>query len=356
MNHDSWDRASEGRNHHAFFALLAARVREFVREPAAIFWVYVFPLILVVALGAAFRNQPVGGFVVVVVESEQAATIQEALATDGRLEPVVLSAQEAWTRLTTGRAELMVVIEPSGYRYQFDPHRADSVLAREAADSVLQRVAGRQDAVDVHDDPLDQPGARYIDFLVPGLVGLGLLGGGLWGVGFAIVDMRIRRLLKRYLATPMKRSHFLGAIMASRLIFTIPEVLLIILFSQLLFGVTSQGGYLPVAVLILLGAFQFSGIGLLVASRAQTIETLSGLMNAVMLPMWIGTGLFFPIERFPEFVQPVLKLLPLTPLNAALRGVMLEGASLLSLAPEISLIVAWGVVSFVIALRIFRWT
>ena len=348
------NRASAGR-HHAFFALLAARVREFVREPAAIFWVYVFPLILVVALGAALRHQPVGGFVVAVVQDERAEAVRNTLAMDSRLEPIVYPADEAWARLKTGRADLMIIIESAGYRYQFDPHRTDSVLAREAADAVLQRAAGRQDAVVVHDDPLDQPGARYIDFLVPGLVGMGLLGGGLWGIGFAIVDMRIRKLLKRYLATPMKRSHFLGAIMVSRLIFTIPEVLLILLFARWLFGVTSQGGYLPVAVLILLGAFQFSGIGLLVASRAQTIETLSGLMNAVMLPMWIGTGLFFPIQRFPEIVQPVLKLLPLTPLNTALRGVMLEGSSLLSLAPEISLIVAWGVASFWIALRIFRW-
>jgi ABC-2 type transport system permease protein len=348
-------RSTVYRRHHAFLALLAARIREFGREPAAIFWVYVFPLILVVALGAAFRNQPVGGFVVAVVQSSQAEAVRQALTAEERLEPVVCGADDARLRLRTGRADLMIAEGDSGYRYLFDPTRANSVLARELADAALQRAAGRQDVLAVQDDMLDEPGARYIDFLVPGLVGLGLLGGGLWGVGFAIVDMRIRKLLKRYLATPMKRSHFLGAMMASRLVFTIPEVLLILLFAHWLFGVTSQGGYGSVAVLILLGAFQFSGIGLLVASRAQTIETVSGLMNAVMLPMWIGTGLFFPIERFPLVVQPVLKLLPLTPLNSALRGVMLEGASLVSLAPEISLMVLWGATTFVIALRIFRW-
>jgi ABC-type multidrug transport system permease subunit len=267
----------------------------------------------------------------------------------------VCTADEARKWLKTGRADLLIASDPSGYRYQFDPTRANSMLARELADAALQRAAGRRDAVAVEDVTLVEPGARYIDFLVPGLVGLGLLGGGLWGVGVAIVDMRIRKLLKRYLATPMKRSHFLGAVMVSRLVFTIPEVLLILLFAHLLFGVTSQGSYVSVAVLILLGAFQFSGIGLLIASRAQTIESVSGLMNAVMLPMWIGTGLFFPIERFPLVVQPVLKLLPLTPLNSALRGVMLEGASLLSLTPEIALITLWGAATFAVALRIFRW-
>jgi ABC-type multidrug transport system permease subunit len=344
-----------GRRYHPFLALLAARIREFAREPAAIFWVYVFPLILVVALGAAFRNQRVGGLVVAIAQANRAEAIRQTLASESRLEPVVCTADEARKWLKTGRADLMIASDSSGYRYLFDATRANSVLARELADAALQRAAGRQDAVAVENNTLVEPGARYIDFLIPGLVGLGLLGGGLWGVGVAIVDMRIRKLLKRYLATPMKRRHFLGAVMASRLVFTIPEVLLILLFAHLLFGVTSQGSYVSVAVLILLGAFQFSGIGLLVASRAQTIESVSGLMNAVMLPMWIGTGLFFPIERFPLVVQPVLRLLPLTPLNSALRSVMLEGASLLSLAPEIALITLWGAATFAIALRIFRW-
>jgi len=343
------------RRYSPFLALVVARVREFGREPAAIFWVYIFPLILVVALGAAFRNRPVGPFHIAVAAGSRSDAIQSALTDDDRLESAVFAEDEARLRLRTGRVDLVIVANDSGYEYLFDPTQANSVLARETADSVLQRAAGREDVVSVEDHPVDEPGGRYIDFLVPGLVGLGLLGGGLWGVGFAIVDMRIRKLLKRYLATPMKRSHFLAAVMVSRLLFTIPEVLLVLLFAHLLFGVTSQGSYLSVAVLILLGAFQFAGVGLLVASRAQTIETVSGLMNAVMLPMWIGTGLFFSIERFPAFVQPILKLLPLTPLIAALRGVMLEGASLVALGPEIVLIVLWGAVTFVVALRIFRW-
>jgi ABC-type polysaccharide/polyol phosphate export permease len=168
--------------------------------------------------------------------------------------------------------------------------------------------------------------------------------------------MRIRKLLKRYVATPMKRSHFLAGVMASRLLFTIPEVLLVLVFSGILFGVVNHGSYLAIGLLILLGAFEFAGIGLLVASRAQTIETVSGLMNAVMLPMWIGSGIFFSTERFPEFVQPALALLPLTPLISALRSVMLEGASLFSLGSEIALIIGWGAVTFALALRWFRWT
>jgi ABC-2 type transport system permease protein len=342
---------------HPFFCLIAARVREFRREPSAIFWVYVFPLILVMTLGVAFRNQPVGPFSVTIQQGENAPQIRQTLERDDRFRVQLCDGtEEARSRLRTGRAELVIVPSAAGgHTYRYDPTQANSVLARQLADDLLQRAAQRQDAIAVEDRPSVEPGARYIDFLVPGLLGMGLLGGGMWGVGFAIVDMRLRKLLKRYLATPMKRSHFLAAVMASRLLFTIPEVLTVLVCSRLVFGVTSQGGYGALGLLILLGAFQFSGIGLLVASRAQTIETVSGLMNAVMLPMWIGSGIFFSTERFPAAVQPLLAVLPLTPLIHALRSVMLEGAGLWSLGPQLALILAWGCVTFALALRWFRW-
>ena len=257
---------------HPFLSLIAARVREFCREPTAIFWVYVFPLILVVALGVAFRNKPVGDFAVAVRSGDHAEQVRQTLERDGRFRVWVGTEQESRLALRTGRADLVIIPssdDAGGYAYYFDPTQANSVLARHVADDVLQAAAARRDAVAVQDHPLTEPGGRYIDFLIPGLLGMGLLGGGMWGVGFAIVDMRLRKLLKRYLATPMKRSHFLAAVMASRLLFTIPEVLTVLVCARLFFGVTSQGGYGTLGLLILLGAFQFSGIGLLVASRAD---------------------------------------------------------------------------------------
>jgi ABC-type multidrug transport system permease subunit len=184
---------------------------------------------------------------------------------------------------------------------------------------------------------------------------MGLMGGGLWGVGFGIVDMRIRKLLKRYVATPMKRSHFLGALVISRLAFTVTEVVFLLIFARLVFGVASRGSYLAIGFLILLGSLTFSGIGVLVASRARTIEAISGLINAATLPMWIGSGVFFSTERFPEAVQPLLMVLPLTPLIHALRSIVLEGTSIFSLGAEVAIVAAWGCASFVLALRWFRW-
>jgi ABC-type multidrug transport system permease subunit len=339
--------------------LVLARLREFYREPEALFWVYGFPILMVVALGIAFRNKPVEKITVDVEESQGSTTVREALSQDDRFTVAEHDADTCLRRWRTGKADLVVIpLSSSGprYRYLFDPGRPESVLAREAANDVLQRAAGRAaDPVTVEDEKLQEPGSRYIDFLVPGLLGMSLMGGGLWGVGFVIVDMRIRKLLKRFLATPMKKSQFLAAILISRLCFMIPEILVLLGFSWLVFGVVIHGNLAAVLVLVLLGAFCFAGIGLLVASRARTLEAVSGLMNLVMLPMWVLSGIFFSSERFPEMAQPFIKLLPLTPLIDALRAVMLEGEPLTAQLPRLGLLAGWAVVTFALALRWFRW-
>jgi ABC-2 type transport system permease protein len=260
-------------------------------------------------------------------------------------------------RLRTGKTDLVVLVASDGsYQYRLDRSRAESRLARTAVHEALQQAAGRRDAVPTRpDQEMLEPGSRYIDYLVPGLLGMSLMSGGLWGVGFAIVDMRIRKLLKRFVATPMRRSDFLLGIMVSRLLFMIPEVLVLLVFARLFFGVVINGSLATVLVLILVGAFTFAGLGLLVASRAKTLETASGLMNLTMLPMWLLSGIFFSPDRFPQVVQPAIKALPLTPLIEGLRAVMLEGASLASQSLNIVILVAWGAVAFAIGLKWFRW-
>ena len=203
---------------------------------------------------------------------------------------------------------------------------------------------------------IDMEGSRYIDFFLPGLMGLNLMGGGLWGVGFVIVDMRVRKLLKRFLATPMRKTDFLLAIMISRLIFTVGDVVLLVLFGYFAFGVRNQGNYLDLSAAVLIGSAAFAGIGLLVACRAKTIETVSGLMNLVMLPMWLFSGVFFSSDRFPAAFQPFIQALPLTHIISALRRVMLEGAGLAAVSGSLLILAAWAVVTFFLALRLFRWS
>jgi ABC-2 type transport system permease protein len=343
--------------------LTLARIRGFYREPTAIFWVYGFPILMVVALGIAFRNKPAERITVDVQEGGGSAAgaemVRRALADDERFVVRFNDEETCRVRLRTGKTDL-VVVPPAdgsaGYRYTFDPTRPQSLLARNKVDDALQRAAGRKDVLPVADQEMNEAGGRYIDFLVPGLLGMNLMGGGLWGVGFATVDLRIRKLLKRFLATPMRKSEFLASVLLSRMLFMISEMVILLLFVRLAFGVVVQGSLLAMSVLILVGALTFSGIGLLVASRAQTLETVSGLMNLVMLPMWILSGIFFSSERFPEAAQPFIKALPLTPLIDGLRAVSLEGASLASRWPELCILAAWGIGSFVLALRWFRWT
>jgi ABC-type multidrug transport system permease subunit len=350
--------SSSPRRYSPMGQLVLARMREFYREPEVVFWVYGFPILIVVALGIAFRNKPAEH---IPVDVQKAADFShtrafDILKADKRFKVEEHDEETCLARLRTGRTDLVVVPDgDNGYRYLFDPTRAEGRLARNTADDLLVRKAVHTDPVPVVDDERSEPGSRYIDFLVPGLLGMNLMGGGLWGVGFATVDMRIRKVLKRFLATPMSKATFLGSVLVSRLIFLVPEMVLVIVFSWLAFGVVIQGNLLTFSALILLGALTFAGLGLLVGSRAKTLESISGLMNLVMLPMWVLSGIFFSSDRFPGAAQPLIKALPLTALNDALRGVSLESASLTSLWKEVGILAAWGVGSFVLALRWFRW-
>lgn len=355
---NSEDAASRSRRYSPLSQLILARLREFYREPEAVFWVYGFPILLVLGLGIAFRNQPVEQMAVDVEGGPGAQSIVAGLADQERFKVREVTPDEGRLHLRTGHTDLVVrAIEENGlkYEYTYDQTRPASLLAHSAVDDALQRAAGRKDVVPVSVQSFEEPGGRYIDFLVPGLLGMNLMGGGLWGIGFVTVDMRIRKLLKRFLATPMRKRDFLAGVMISRLLFMVPEVLVLLVFARLVFGVVIHGSLLAVLFLVLLGAATFAGLGLLVASRAKTIEAVSGLMNLVMLPMWLLSGIFFSSDRFPAAAQPVIKLLPLTALNNALRAVMQEGATLTSQWHEVGLLSLWAVVTFSLAIKLFRW-
>jgi ABC-2 type transport system permease protein len=336
--------------------LTLARVKEFFREPAAVFWVYGFPLLLALALGTAFRNRPVEKIKVDVVEGPDAAAVQQYLAADARLTVAVLPEAAARERLRIAKTDLVLVPLPqSPPRAVLDPNRPESALAKAAAETARLNAAVPNRTPNPPDETPEEPGGRYIDFLIPGLLGTNLMGGGLWGVGFVTVDLRVRKLLKRFLATPMKPRDFLLSLMLSRVLFTLIEIVLLLGFAYLVFDIRIRGSAIAFAALVLAGGLCFAGIGLLVASRAKTIETVSGLMNAVMLPMYVASGVFFSADRFPDFVQPVIQALPLTGLIDGLRAVMNDGAGLPEVLAPLGILSAWGIVSFGLALKLFRW-
>jgi len=360
-----------------FFQLYRARLREFWRQPARIFWVYGFPTVLAVVLGYAFQNRPPAPIQVDLVEGPFSAPIAQAIknhddrlaaakASPGDLKSKILPPislaiaprDQADNRLNTGKTVLEIMpIDGASWSYRYDPTRPEAAAARQVVDDILQEAAGRVNPRQPDDIQITEPGTRYIDRLIPGLIGVNAMGGGLWGIGFFLVNLRIGKLLKCYIATPMPRRDFLGAILASRLTFLIPDVSIMLLLGVLAFHMPVRGSLLLFVLIDVLGALAFAGIGLLVASRATTTETVSGLMNLVMLPMYLLSGVFFATENFGESAQPFIQALPLTQLVSALRLVVLEGAGLLhhDILKAIAILAAWAIGTFILALRIFRW-
>jgi ABC-2 type transport system permease protein len=339
--------------------LLGARMKEMWREPEVIFWVFGFPLLLALGLGIAFRNKPADVTTIALVANSHAQDVIDLLqrsAANTAIHAEVLDAATAFDRFRLGTYALVVTADDSGLHYRYDPARPESVLARTQVDDALQTASGRNSPLQAEATQSSEPGARYIDFLVPGLLGMNLMNSGMWGVGFAVVDMRQRKLLKRFVASPMRRSDFLLALGSSRLALMLIEVALLLGFGVLVFRMRVEGSLLAILLVGALGAVSFGAIGLLTASRAQKIESVSGLINLVMMPMWIFSGVFFSYERFPQIVQPAIKALPLTALNDALRAIILQGATLSSQAGRIAILALWGGVSFLLALRWFRWT
>ena len=340
--------------------LLWVRLLELRREPEIVFWVFGFPLLLSLGLGIAFRNKPADGTSVVVVAGNQAKnTLSMLQGSSGHtvIRAAELDREAALKGFRLGKFDL--VIEPNAagsFTYHYDPARPESALSRAQVDATLQAAAGRKDTLTTSALASSEPGSRYIDFLIPGLIGMSLMNSGMWGIGFSLVDMRQRKLMKRFVATPMRRSDFLLAVMSSRLILMVIEVGLLLVFGMLVFHMPVAGSVLTVLVLGFIGAVAFGGVGLLTACRAQKVESVNGLINLVMMPMWIFSGVFFSYEHFPAMALPLIRALPLTALNDALRATILEGASLASQSGRLLVLVLWGGISFVVALRWFRWS
>jgi ABC-type multidrug transport system permease subunit len=343
-------------NTPAIVQLTLARFREFVREPEAVFWVFIFPILLAAGLGIAFRNRPAEASRIAVVQGAANSAVVDSLENAKDVVVETLNDTAAAAALRTGTVALVVTPRADGgVDYRFDEARPESRTARLVVDRIVQRAGGQQDPIRVSETKVSEKGSRYIDFVVPGLLGMNLMGSGIWGIGFAIVDARKKKLLKRLIATPMKRAEYLASFLFFRLSLLVVEVATLLGFGTLVFGVPLRGSLPQLIAICVLSSLAFGGMGLLIASRARTVEGASGLMNLVMLPMWVFSGVFFSSGNFPKAAQPFIQALPLTAVNDALRANMLQGAPWNVVGPEMLLIAAWLVVCFSLALRLFRW-
>ena len=341
---------------HPLVELTFARLREIFREPEALFWAFVFPILMSVAMAMAFPSSGSVPVPVGVRQADGADVVLKALLESKAVAPRIVTAETEARALRDGEVDIVVVpgTPPS---YRFDPARAESRGARLVLDDALKRAAGRTDPWSATEEHVSVPGSRYVDWLLPGLVGMGIIATSVWGIAFSIVQARMRKLLKRMVASPMRRSHYLLAQVLARVLFLLPEVAIPLLFGHYVIGMPVRGSLVALTVVALVGALSTGGLGLLAASRAKTFEAISGLVNLIMLPMWIASGVFFSASRFPEAVQPIVQGLPLTAMVDALRAVILEGAPLASrqVGSELAILAGWGVVPFLLALKVFRW-
>jgi ABC-2 type transport system permease protein len=336
---------------HALVQLTLTRFREFLREPEALFWVFIFPILLAAGLGLAFRNRPPDVLKIAAVTPELA----QALRQDKLLDVQQLSLPAGQDALRTGKVALLAEPGPAGVIYDYDNTNPEGRTARMLAERAVQRAAGRVDPVASTDRLMREPGSRYIDFLIPGLLGMNLMGSAIWGMGFAIVDARRRKLMKRLIATPMPKHYYLLSFLLSRLVLLVIEVGFLLCFGIFVFKVPMRGSLPDLALVCVATSLSFGALGLLIASRARTIEAASGMMNLVMMPMWIVSGVFFSAQRFPDMLQPVIKALPLTAAIDALRANMLQGAGLAQVSPQLLVLACWLAVCFPVALKLFRW-
>jgi len=334
--------------------LVLTRIRSFLREPEALFWTFVFPILMAVGLGVAFREKPPERAVVGVERGTAAERHLPALRASRELKVVVLGDSAAARALRKGEVAVLLTGRDR-LVYRFDPARDESQVARLLADRVVQAGAGGAHPVATADDGERQPGGRYIDWVIPGLIGLNLMSTGMWGIGFGIVQARNKKQLKRLVSTPMRRRDYLLAMILARLVFIVLEVPPIVIFAWLVFGVKIQGSILAFSAVALLSAMAFSGLGLLAASRARTIEGVSGILNVVMLPMFVLSGVFFSSSRYPAAIQPFINALPLTAVNNALRAIYNDALPLGAYWPSVAVVAAWMVLSFAAALKLFRW-
>jgi ABC-type multidrug transport system permease subunit len=335
----------------SLYQLTSTRFRLFLREPEAIFWVFIFPILLAVGLGIAFRNRPAD----ILPVGATTTQLTQALAADNGLKAATMDEAAGTHALATGTIQLLAIQKPNGVVYKYDETNPDARTARLLAERAIQTAAGRRDAVATQNELIHEKGARYIDFVVPGLLGMNLMGSAIWGMGFAIVDARQKKLLKRLVASPMPRWQYMASFILSRFAMLVIEVIVFVGFARLAFGVPLRGSLWDLALLCLITSLAFSALGLLIASRAKTMEAASGLMNLVMLPMWILSGVFFSASRFPAVIQPFVQALPLTAAIDALRSNMLQGIGLNHLMAPVMVLLAWLVVPFAVTLKIFRW-
>jgi ABC-2 type transport system permease protein len=372
-------------SHYQLYHLVVAHFKEVIRQPAVIFWGIIFPILIALGLGLAFTQQTESVYRVGVAAgrtdmAQQEPAVLRFLQERGRrLDPTekgstwqltledsrsgntrFLFTQTDWdsaiVQIKRGKLNLIVEPAPDGrIQYHFDPRNPEAELAYLKLSAAVESGTGPE--TDSNDPvvPLTVTGTRYIDFLVPGLICLGVMMSCMWGVSYGMIDKRSKKLLRRLVATPMKKSHFLVALMTVRIAMNLIEAVLLFIFASLVFDIAVQGSIAALAAIFLAGNIAFCGIAIFTSSRTANTEVGNGLVNAVVMPMTVLSGIFFSYHNFPDWSIAFIQKLPLTLFADGIRAIFNEGGGFAETGLAVAVLTAVGVIFFSLGLRIFRW-
>lgn len=333
----------------ALLLLTKAHLLEFFREPGILFWAFGFPILLSWALGMAFLS-PKETRTTLIVAKADSVGVRIAIP-DSSIGLLALEGEDALRALRRGEAVGIVRLERDGICLNLDTTSQEGLMARLLVERAASR--GLLESIKVQEPPARA--GNYADFLLPGMLGMGLMNGCIWGIGFALMDLRLRKLLRLFASTPLSRVDILLSVVLARGTILPLENSFLWGFGAIVFGVTMHGNWLLFLVSAAAGCVAFAGLGVLGASRVGHMQAAYGIVNALTIPMTILSGVFFSWTRFPPWLQVVVEYLPLTLLCDALRAISSEGAGFAQVAPKLAMMLAWGSVTGIVGLRIFRW-
>ena len=344
---------------NSLFQLILTNFRGFFREPAIIFWAIFFPIVMAWVLGIAFskKGESVRTVYVIAQELPEKLTGEkvfgESTGNPSRIRFKKTGEEEAVKAVKQGVIAIYIEVAGDSLIYHFDPVNPDAQLTHLILESGLHATGDSGNKTTIQ--PLKAKGMRYVDFLVPGLIALGIMNSCIWGIGWSLIETRMIKLLRRMVATPMKKSVFLSSYIITRIMLGGVETLLLLTFTWLYFGTEITGNVAAFVTVFLAGIFAFSGLAILIASRTAKTEIANGLVNLVTLPMMILSGIFFNYHNFPDWAIPVIQALPLTLLADSIRAIFIEAAGFAEVLKPIGILSATGLVTFVAGLRMFKW-
>jgi ABC-2 type transport system permease protein len=346
---------------NSLLQLISTQFKSFFREPAIIFWAIIFPILMAWVLGIAFTQKGELTKTVYVIEgnaNERISSLKgekvlgKETGNPTKITFIHATKDDALVAIKRGEIALFMEAKNNSIIYTFDPSNPDAQLTH----LILERELNQPQLKNASSiAPLTNRGSRYIDFLIPGLIAFGIMNSCLWGISWNLIEFRMKKLLRRMVATPMKKSSFLGAYLITRIIISLFESTLLFLFAYFYFGTVIEGSIPGLILVYLSGIFAFSGLAILVASRTQNTQVGNGLINVVVLPMTILSGIFFNYHNFPDWAIPVIKALPLTLVADTIRAIFIEGAGFADAIIPTAILTAVGATCFSLGLRIFKW-